>query len=521
MVDGTKARLYVGENGINHGDAVDLTNWLGKGIDDWVWASITQMQAFLSGGTQTQASVFSYGRQGMPTFFKFIVSTNANYLPSNLTPQHIRLFVSWLTKRTDWTTVTKRNRYSSVKTMLLGMWRRGVIPFGPDEFPNNPFPDSAKGTHGETALSLSERERLAEALRLDIVALHHGAFSGNDSDGLTVYVLALGLRTGLNTTPMLELKRNAISPHPFMPSMRIICSFKRRNNTTGKKSLRSTRVEDTPTSVPMDGVALFEKVIKQTQPLLAEVDSSCKNRLWLYRVEATAKRNANVVQSLNTKSLASGIASLIKRHKLIDDAGKCLRLNISRLRKTMENRLWLLSNGDLFTVSLIMGHTPKVADEDYLHVTPAMRQNATIVGEALPQMYRSGAETKDTQRWNKLKLESTPVGSCKDSLFGDLAPKNGINHCMDFTTCFQCRAFAVVGSLEDLHRLFSFYWFTHKEMERTDSQEWREQFAWTIAQIDAFTKSNFDINLVNEAKQLAKDKPHPFWRDYSAGTAND
>ena len=38
-----------------------------------------------------------------------------------------------------------------------------------------------------------------------------------------------------------------------------------------------------------------------------------------------------------------------------------------------------------------MGHTPQVADTHYLSCTNEMRENATFVGEALPSIYRNGA----------------------------------------------------------------------------------------------------------------------------------
>lgn len=182
----------------------------------------------------------------------------------------------------------------------------------------------------------------------------------------------------------------------------------------------------------------------------------------------------------------------------------------------MENRLWLLSSGDIFAVAAIMGHTPEVADSNYLACTNEMRQNATFVGEALPDIYRG----KDTSEGSGVKivpiqpLENTPVGSCKNSLFGDLAPKDGTNHCSDFFSCFSCRSYAIVGSPKDLHRLFSFYWFVNAERESSRSREWTEQFVATMNLIDAFTQDKFDAALVAQAKEAARVEPIKFWKTY-------
>src|SRR5207247_7091157 len=58
-------------------------------------------------------------------------------------------------------------------------------------------------------------------------------------------------------------------------------------------------------------------------------------------------------------------------------------------------------------------HSPKVADQHYLAVTDEMRAHATIVGEALPDIYRGDSVGERPQ------IENTPVGGCKDSLYGD------------------------------------------------------------------------------------------------------
>lgn len=495
-------------------DSIDMTHWLGQRIDDWVWATVGQLRAFLAGGTQTRASVATYGRQGMPTFFDFLLGTGASCTPKTLDRRHVEQFIAWLKAKPDWTDSTRRNRYTHWKSVLVGLRRRKLIAADPAMFPKGPFVGASGGQRGERSLSPGERARLAEAIRLDIIALHQGTFVGSDRDGLTVYVLALGLRTGMNTTPMLELRRDCLGPHPFMPNMRLIRSFKRRGNSTSMKAIRTTRVDESPMSVPMDGVALFEKVLERTLVLLPDSAAHNRNRVWLYRVDEGAKRHAGEVVSLHDKSLETGIAHLVDRHGLVADDGSRLRLNMSRLRKTMENRLWRLSNGDLFTVSLIMGHDPKVAEQSYLQVTADMRRNATIVGEALPDMYRSGPTAQSRRKVIPIHLEKTPVGSCKDSLFGDMAPKDGTNHCADFISCFSCRSYALVGSPKDLHRLFSFYWFLTAERTRIASREWADHYAWVLAQIDAFTLSNFDQRIVEDAKALARVEPHKFWKNY-------
>jgi hypothetical protein len=185
------------------------------------------------------------------------------------------------------------------------------------------------------------------------------------------------------------------------------------------------------------------------------------------------------------------------------DDGSPLRVTLGRLRKTMENRLWKLSDGDLLAVSAVMGHSPQVADNHYLRLDERTKaEGAKFIGEALPAKLRG----KD--------LVATPTGSCKDSLQGALAPKDGSTHCAEFTHCLGCPSYAIVGTVKDLHRLFSFQRFLMSEMDyyaKGEWHEWQGHHQDLIAQIDRIAVDNFFPEMVEQAKVLAEEDPHPFW----------
>ena len=110
--------------------------------------------------------------------------------------------------------------------------------------------NASGGKKGCAPLSLAERSRLADALRRDIIDLHTGRLQASESQALAVYALALAMRTGLNTSPLLELGRDCLQPHPFMPRMRLMRAYKRRGNATHVKTLRYQRDLAIPSAVP-------------------------------------------------------------------------------------------------------------------------------------------------------------------------------------------------------------------------------------------------------------------------------
>lgn len=486
-----------------------LADWLGKGLDAWVWATAGQLRAFLDSKAVTTNTVIGYWCNGMLYFLEYLEASHVSVEPRDLEPRHILSYIGWIKDHPDWVYGTQRAYFNGTKAVLIALMRRGIITRQEDLFPHNPFPGSNSRYKGASPLSSSERLRLAQALRDDIIAIHKGQFTGSGGAVMGVYFLATAIRTGANPTPLLEASRDCLRDHPFLPNMKLLELFKRRGNATKLTQLRHSQAEDGSRSIAMDGVALMRKALLLSEALVAKAKLAHQNRVWLYR--ATGITNDGQVTVLTRNALAKGVADLIKRHDLKGDDGQQLHLNLSRLRKTMEHRLWALSGGDLIATAALMGHTPKVADTNYLACTQQMRENATFVGEALVDTYRSG---NDAKKVIPILPGKSPAGRCKDPYNGEKAPKNG-EPCDDFFSCFACKSYAIVGSPEDLHRLFSFYWFLEREMNHTRTSDWREEFRNTMNLIDRFTTDKFPAKLVADAKERAKVQPLKFWAAYT------
>lgn len=485
-----------------------LSEWLGRGLDEWVWATASQLRALLAAESVAVSTVVSYWEGGMRTFFKFI-EAHGPHQPNRLKPEHIEHYIDWLSVQgLEYT--TQKTRYTYTKSVLLALVSRRVIPESAGLFPVNPYPGSNSRNKGATPLSFGERIRLGEALRDDIIAIHRGEFKGAQSHAMVVYALAIAIRCGCNTTPLLEAERDCVSDHPFLPSMKTLRLFKRRGNATQIATLRFSRQEDSDISIPMDGVAVLAKALTLSAPYLARAKPQHRNRLWLF--ESEGGNNAGTVTVLTESTLVYGIQALMDRHKLLQDDGQPLSVNLSRLRKTVEMRLFDLSGGDLIATAALMGHDPKVADTHYLACTQQMREDAAFLGEVLPELHRSGQAGVIPIK----PLEKTPSGLCKDSLFGDKAPKTGGDaYCGEFLACFSCRSYAITGHPDDLLRLFQTYNFLGLEVENAISNTWRVQYRNTMNLIDRFALDKFGADAVAQAKAQAKAQPSKFWSSYS------
>lgn len=265
---------------------IDLRPWLGRGFDDWVWAATTVLKARLQSGHYSVATIVSFASNGIKVFLPYLTENQEGGMPlrpSDMGPADVSRYVAWLKLKYQ-NGSTAKNYYSAFKSVVVGLMDYGFIDQQHETLlPANPFPMNGSVTRGETSLSQAEMQKLATALKADLIAIHHGRFTGLESEAIVALMLIVGMRSGINTTPLLEMKRDCLGPHPFMPNLMLVRTFKRRGRGAQSTSLRQTHIHDLNASVPMDGVAVLKKALEMTQALVPNAPESIKDRVWLYR----------------------------------------------------------------------------------------------------------------------------------------------------------------------------------------------------------------------------------------------
>ena len=116
--------------GVNATDIknIDLTPWLGRGINDMVWAVVAQLRAFIVSGKVTGATIVNYGSRGIPTFFTFLIENGITRSPMEIDRQLVASYVDWLKAQTRWSFLSQKNHFSNTKPVLVALQRRGLIP---------------------------------------------------------------------------------------------------------------------------------------------------------------------------------------------------------------------------------------------------------------------------------------------------------------------------------------------------------------------------------------------------------
>lgn len=523
-----------------------LSRALGRGIDEWVFASADALRKQLLAGIET-ASCQNY-QSAMLVFFDYLTegATAAGLAPSrpatpaDLSPLHIEQFIAWLKKKhaaEGWAQSSSRSYYEGVKATLRTMFSLRLIQGESHRF----FKRGAFKRNDEsrtTSMSEAEQERLAIGLKADLSAIYHGRLKVTMRELQALRLLLVAHRRGRSTTPLLELSRNSMKPG-LLPGTVQLETVKRR----GKKVNTQMAIDGSNAVLdqaclffsPTEG-AMIRQAIDSTKHLVERAPKRLQNRVWLYEVSKNtgAKTRKGDVTALSPTTLFQSLKALVKRHNLVGDDGKPLLLNTSRLRKSWFDRIFRIADGNLAVTANLMGNTPQVSGVNYPSMNTARQADAAdFMNEDYIGMMRGWSESPNGHKpihLTEIKQvdevqSSTPVAGCSDALGGEYAPKNG-NPCDRFVMCLFCNSFAIVGTVDELWRLFSFQAFARVELayleerlgpepkddERLEVlQDLRDRYRLAIPYIDSFTRQQFPPSRVAEARAKTAAGLHPFW----------
>ena len=460
--------------------------------------SIKTKQANLSVITIT-----SYCNNGIKYFFDFCtifkVSISRDMTLEDITPSMIVQYIHYL-KGLDIASTSQKTRYFFTKAPLVACITQGYFPHTNKKelFPKSPFPNNHKKGKGQSALTKDEKKQVIVALSREMKRIY-GEDSTLTTFDLTVCVLAIGLSSGMNPTPVLELPVDCIQPHPLMSDRRLLVAYKRRGNSTQVFSLRRSDDVALLQSVKMNVADTIELIVERNKALRSEYTDPSR-LLITYNQNLKEK---STPKALTSNALTHSIKDLINLYNLVDDDGKPMKLNMSRLRKTFVNRIWELSGQDPLIAARTGKHSVSVANQHYWEAPAEAEQNFKLLGEI---------RVKNLLDKNVVSMpkENTPIAGCKDIRHGDLAPKNG-SICTEILGCFRCKSFVVTE--DDLYRLFSFYWAVVRGHETFGINKWKKFLRHIMRIIDENIAPQFDQITVKYIRDKAQTSPHPYWRN--------
>ncbi|MCR9965454.1 MULTISPECIES: hypothetical protein [Vibrio harveyi group] len=495
----------------------DFEPFYGQRFDDLVNRAYYTTKALLDSAISSgssQNTILSYLTHG----FKYL----ADYLPlyrqhkehdlsqADISPElmdNLHIYLKTLKKKDgddNLSYLTQKNCYSKVKAFFHAMKARGYWDASPEYvrscFKSNPYPKSnQRSGGGASPFTPHEKKQLVIALKQAIMPI----IKKDREEPLSAYelavsVLAIAMQTGINTRPLLEMSVNSLSDHPLKFNRRLLTVFKRRGNATQLHNLRNSEEVYIIQGVKLDVALLIETITKLNVSAREALNTDL-----LLTYTSNHNRTAGMATSLTENALYYYTASLIREYNLKDEDGNPITVNASRIRKTFINGMYELSGEDLVVAASIAAkHQDPSTTDLYLRAPEEAKKN---LGRA--------AEIRVVNILNESE-EKTPMGTCKDTKFGDRAPKNG-KICTDFLGCFRCKSFVI--TLDDLWKLYSFYWAIIRNRESFGRKNWKKYLKDILRVIDEHIEPRFialnALPQVQAMKEKARTTPHPYWKN--------
>jgi hypothetical protein len=363
------------------------------------------------------------------------------------------------------------------------------------------FPRSKEKVASSPPYSSKEFASIITALRKELATIDEKHRDYCSSYLLALRALLVVIRTGLNLTPLLELNRDCLRPHPVDPKRFVVTATKHRANRLVSVSLRSSNTSIAK-ETPHDAVLVIQKTLEETAMLAAEASSPLSEKIWLFQSRGQLR---GITTRLTQNLMNLHMARFARSNQLRDDRGRPLIVNTRRMRKTFINRIYEKSSGDLFVTAQIANNTPRVSDVHYLMAPDDGERAFAIAGSRVVEILKNSSKLKKGTTYLR-----TAIAGCQDPLFGERAPGDGHTYCEKFMHCFSCKNMVVAGN--DLHRMYSFYWFLTNRLASVRSTPMYGYFKAILRLIDEDIATRFDQRSTELAKLKARENPHPIWQ---------
>lgn len=481
---------------------IDLRDHKGLGFDEILEGIVSAVSRYFDSGYWTAKSAESC-----------ILSMKADFLPwlagvskargeelyfSSVDRGLLNEFVTHVKSTASYTSAAIK--YKEACRAFSACEEIGLIQGFSSVRPIRPFPSVAAHTEHTRPYSKREKTLIVRALTEDIEAIRNGGFKGSDVDKVSAYFLMIQLRTGFNSSSLIELSRSALIDHPLRPGYKLLVAYKERAKKEVAAPVKWHENIGDSAVCQQDVARLYEELLDLTNQwsvLMKGVD-----RAFLrppVRGSKGAKATPVELTSGDVRSFSAKRLSL--RHKLIDDSGKMLTVTGRRMRVTLAERALELSDGDPFVVAKLLGNSISVASQSYMEPsTDAIAQFSTAIEEFASKLGNS--QTAVAQK--------TPVGACNDPLQGKYAPKDGVTLCERWLQCFRCPNQCLTGDVDDLWRLYSFYWLLLKKSRVMRASALSGMFRFVIRIMEGPIVDKYGKAAI-AARERARSSPHPFW----------
>lgn len=490
---------------------IDFSSFLEAKIDAFVHAMCETLRHDITSGEHSPATwgtVIGVVRSELLPWLSAAAGALGRKLKlSDIDTRLLESFVADLRLSNSYSTAS--TKFTSVVILLQAMGRLGYMRSYSEIRVVAAFPGVSAAQMPTLPYSKRERNEILRAVAADFRDIRdgtHPTIMAGSTDSLVIGLILLALPTGMNLTPLLELARDAMRPHPLRKNEWMLVANKRRGNKVVSAQAKWSDAISEMRSLDLHLVPVYRQLLLWTEKGTALALKKHRNYLFIRPPVGDSRSKGGRPVPLTAGDFRSVVQKMNDRYNIASDTGDKLTISTRRIRATVAARIYDLSGGDPFVVAKVLGNLPRTTSISYLE----------------PEFGASAAFLKAVKAFaTKLKQgvagahQPTAVGDCSDPLNGRFAPKDGVTFCQRWLHCFQCPNQCITGEEEALWRLYSFYWLLQARRKALKRLPIAGQVRFVLHVIDTVVMKRFGAK-ARRARDRAREHPHPIWAEVKA-----
>ncbi len=410
---------------------------------------------------------------------------------------------------------TQHKMYSVIKGVIWRLIANDII-CQDIELPVIAFRNMEYNSKQAAPYSRAERQRIVDACKKEIIKIKENKLHKERVGMHVPYMLLIALRTGMNAQPLLDLQIDSLKPS-ILDGRMMLSTYKNRGYSSQNIEVSETEAYHAPITKRV--ASLFEEAAGHTITLRLHAPEELKQALWLIR----DRYDEDKTTYAKPNAIYLAIQKFVKNYDLRNDQGKPLNLNFRRLRPTFAHALLRINGGDLRDLQRRLNHkniatTMRYLDPEQDEFKSSFKHQGLVMqswvkgdnGDVnVNEMAQKLNITIDEAKKIISGANDMLVGSCKNP-FDSPFKKNSDSACTNFMACFRCPNQIITQ--DDLHKVFSFYWYLLSKKAMIPVNAWDKAYAWIIRIIDEDIVPQIDPELdIDAIKKNAHSNPHPAW----------
>lgn len=345
---------------------------------------------------------------------------------------------------------------------------------------------------------------LYRAIELHGGSFHVSSYLHATSKTLLPYLLIIGASLFANPVALRGMRRDCMVDHVLLEGRSVVTWVKGRARRPQRRSFMRGKAH----SIPM----LIDQVLALTGPLVRHVHPRFQNLLFLCR---KPKSDPQLCGAFPHET-STVLNNFVKRHGLVADNGKPLKLVLASLRVTGLGLAHVSLGRDILKTQLIANHEQPTTTVRYIDRPASRSANAAVINDLQAQFVesvRKGVLSHISRSSVSFRMRPDNISAsgfvCRDPTEGVAPGQKPGSMCTAWLGCFTCPNAVIPTNADVLARLLAMREALFEARDSLPPARWSEVYAAKLEILERDLLPRFSAKLFDDAMRLLPTTFHP------------